>query len=308
MHINVQSEPRVTPFHKSRFRYSNDSTSDAFRTCPSTEVPTCRIHQYPGTSAEASLDIQYAISLAYDTFATYNTTSGRAPYLPETIGTDKGESVNAQYLEQPQYLLGLLDEELPAVLSTSYHEEEQSIPESYGEATCSLFAQLGARGVSVIFGSGDDGVGRPCLANDNTNRTRFQTIFPASCPLPLHDNGFLESIGSQRDGMYNPHGRAVPDVAAQANNYIIVDHGEISHIGDTSTATPVFAAIVSRLDAARLEDGKPRLSFLNPWLYSLNQAGLTDIVDGGSVGCLGDHGVKVPYASWNAMVKVAREL
>lgn len=62
----------------------------------------------------------------------------------------------------------------------------------------------------------------------------------------------------------------------------------------------MFAGIVSRLNAARLESNKPRLGFLNPWLYSLNQTGLTDIVDGGSVGCFDDVGREVPYASWNA--------
>lgn len=52
-----------------------------------------------------------------------------------------------------------------------------------------------------------------------------------------------------------------------------------------SASAPVFAAIVSRLNAARLEDGLPKLGFLNPWLYSLNQTGFTDIIDGGSSGC-----------------------
>ncbi|KAL4740067.1 peptidase S8/S53 domain-containing protein [Aspergillus similis] len=309
-------------------------------------------------SSEASLDVQYAISLAYNTFATYYTTAGRAPFLPGATGTDEDISINEPYLEQLHYLLDLPDEELPAVLTTSYGEDEQSVPESYAEATCNLFAQLGARGVSVIFSSGDGGVGGSCLANDGTNRTRFQPIFPASCPFvtsvggteginperavdfsgggfsdrfarPSYQDssvvGYLETLGGKWDGLYNPQGRGIPDVAAQANNYIIVDHGKTYHIGGTSASAPVFAAIVSRLNAARLKDGKPRLGFLNPWLYSLNQTGFTDIVDGGSVGCLGGPGVEVPYASWNAtpgwdpvtglgtpfyntLVKVAREL
>ncbi|KAL3431328.1 peptidase S8/S53 domain-containing protein [Aspergillus tetrazonus] len=308
-------------------------------------------------SSEASLDVQYAISLAYNTFATYYSTAGRAPFLPGATGTDEDISINEPYLEQLHYLLDLPDEELPAVLTTSYGEDEQSVPKSYAEATCNLFAQLGARGVSVIFSSGDGGVGGSCLANDGTNRTRFQPIFPASCPFvtsvggtegmnperavefsgggfsdrfarPSYQDssvlGYLKTLGGKWDGLYNPQGRGIPDVAAQANNYIIVDHGKTYHIGGTSASAPVFAAIVSRLNAARLEDGKPRLGFLNPWLYSLNQTGFTDIVDGRSVGCLGAPGVEL-YASWNAtpgwdpvtglgtpfyntLVKVAREL
>ncbi|KAL4879618.1 peptidase S8/S53 domain-containing protein [Aspergillus karnatakaensis] len=311
----------------------------------------------PLGSTEASLDIQYAIALAYDALATFYSTAGRGPYLPGTGKSQEDESTNEPYLEQLHYLLNLPDEELPAVLSTSYGEEEQSVPESYTEATCNLFAQLGARGVSVIFSSGDDGVGSSCLTNDGTSKARFQPIFPASCPFVTSVGGtygsspekaidfsgggfsdrfqrhayqdaavesYLKTLGDKWDGLYNPRGRGIPDVAAQANNYLIVDHGNTYKIGGTSASAPVFAAIVSQLNAARLKDGKPRLGFLNPWLYTLNQTGFTDIIDGGSVGCLGDFGVKIPYASWNAtpgwdpatglgtpfyntLVKVARE-
>ncbi|CEL07417.1 Putative Tripeptidyl peptidase SED3 (AFU_orthologue; AFUA_3G08930) [Aspergillus calidoustus] len=284
-------------------------------------------------STEASLDVQYALSLAYNTLATFYSTGGTAPFLPGVGESGEDESTNEPYLEQLHYLLNLPDEELPAVLTTSYGEDEQSVPESYSDATCNLFAQLGARGVSVIFSSGDDGVGMSCLTNDGTNRTRFQPIFPASCPFvtavggthgtnpekaidfsgggfserfprPTYQDAsvgaYLKRLGDRWDGLYNPHGRGIPDVAAQANNYLIIDHGQAYRIGGTSASAPVFAAIVSRLNAARLRDGKPRLGFLNPWLYSLNQTGFTDIVNGGSMGCYGDYGVEVPYASWNA--------
>ncbi|KAL4779813.1 peptidase S8/S53 domain-containing protein [Aspergillus varians] len=285
------------------------------------------------SSSEASLDVQYAVSLAYGALATYYTTSGRGPFVPGFGETEEDESTNEPYLEQLHYLLNLSDDELPAVLTTSYGEEEQSVPESYSNASCNLFAQLGARGVSVIFSSGDDGVGGSCLTNDGTNRTRFQPIFPASCPFvtsvggtygnnpekavdfsgggfsdrfqrPVYQKAsvdrYLNEIGNKWDGLYNPHGRAIPDVAAQAKNFIIIDHNQTYHIGGTSASAPVFAAIVSRLNAARLKSGKPRLGFLNPWLYSLDQTGFVDIVDGGSVGCRGGFGAEVPYASWNA--------
>ncbi|KAL3463032.1 peptidase S8/S53 domain-containing protein [Aspergillus heterothallicus] len=280
-------------------------------------------------SAEASLDVQYALSLAYNTLATYYTTGGTAPFLPRVGESGEDESTNEPYLEQLHYLLNLPDEDLPAVLTTSYGEEEQSVPETYSDATCNLFAQLGARGVSVIFSSGDDGVGMSCVTNDGTNRTRFQPIFPASCPFvtavggthgispesaidfsgggfserfprPTYQDAsvgaYLSKLGDKWNGLYNRHGRGIPDVAAQANDYLIIDHGQTYKIGGTSASAPVFAAIVSRLNAARLKDGKPRLGFLNPWLYSLNQTGFTDIVDGGSKGCYGH----VFYASWNA--------
>ena len=48
----------------------------------------------------------------------------------------------------------------------------------------------GARGVSVLFSSGDFGVGdgnpdpktQQCLTNDGHDTTRFIPTFPASCP------------------------------------------------------------------------------------------------------------------------------
>ncbi len=50
---------------------------------------------------------------------------------------------------------------------------------------------LGARGTSILFSSGDGGVGdgdsdprtQTCITNDGKNRTRFMPSFPASCPL-----------------------------------------------------------------------------------------------------------------------------
>ena len=45
-----------------------------------------------------------------------------------------------------------------------------------------MFAQLGARGSSVLFASGDYGVGAvDCKSNDGKNVTEFQPVFPAAC-------------------------------------------------------------------------------------------------------------------------------
>jgi tripeptidyl-peptidase-1 len=45
-------------------------------------------------------------------------------------------------------------------------------------------AQLGARGVSVFFPSGDSGVGPngTCISNNGTNQPSFLPTFPPSCP------------------------------------------------------------------------------------------------------------------------------
>ncbi|KAJ6085714.1 hypothetical protein N7499_005343 [Penicillium canescens] len=289
-------------------------------------------------STEASLDVQYAISLADAVRAAFYTTGGRAPIIPEVGRTNGTESTNEPYLDQLHYLLSLSDHELPAVLSNSYGEDEQSVPESYANATCSLFAQLGARGVTVLFSSGDSGPGGSCLSNDGQNRTKFLPEFPSSCPFvtsvgethntdpesaisfsgggfsdlfprPTYQDtavdGYLSKLGSQWSGLYNPQGRGIPDVAAQASNFMVRDHGSWALVGGTSASAPVLAAVVSQLNAARLGQNMPRMGFLNPWLYSIGQPGFTDIIHGGSTGCVGKitGGIKTPLvsgASWNA--------
>ena len=68
--------------------------------------------------------------------------------------------------------------------TTSYGDDEQTVPEDYAVQVCNLFAQLGARGSSIMFSSGDDGVGGgDCLSNDGTNTKKFLPNFPASCPF-----------------------------------------------------------------------------------------------------------------------------
>ncbi|KAJ5475480.1 Tripeptidyl-peptidase sed3 [Penicillium diatomitis] len=209
------------------------------------------------SSTEASLDVQYAAALAHNAPVTFYTTAGRARSKSPAGQLVVDDSQNEPFLDQLHYLINLPDDELPAVLTTSYGEIEQSVPAAYARSVCNLFAQLGARGVSVIFSSGDSGVGESCLSNDGKNRTRFQTIFPASCPfvtavggvegmhpevaIDFSSGGFsdifgrpeyqdqavdnyLDHLGSQWAGYYNPRGRATPDVAAQAKNFIIRDH------------------------------------------------------------------------------------
>lgn len=74
----------------------------------------------------------------------------------------------------------------------------------------------------------------------------------------------------------------------------------------SSASAPAFAAIISLLNGARISSGQPPLGFLNPFIYEVGYEGLTDIVDGGSVGCFGrdfESGLEapfVPFASWNA--------
>ncbi|KAK2780586.1 Tripeptidyl-peptidase sed2 [Emmonsiellopsis sp. PD_33] len=289
-------------------------------------------------SIEANLDIQYVVGLSHTANVTYYTTPGRGELIPDLDQPNATSNANEPYLDQLHYLLDLPDEDLPTVLTTSYGENEQSIPEKYTTAACDLFAQLGARGVSVIFSSGDTGVGSACQSNDGKNTTKFNPIFPAACPFvtsvggttginpeaavyfssggfserfprPEYQNkavdGYLEQLGDRWDGLYNPKGRAFPDVAAQGVKYLVFDKGEQVSVGGTSASAPTIAAIISNLNAIRISKKQPPLGFLNPWIYS-NEGAFTDIVNGGSTGCTGKDQYSglptpfIPYASWNA--------
>lgn len=68
-------------------------------------------------------------------------------------------------------------------------------------------------------------------------------------------------------GVYNTSGRAFPDVAMLGANVTISDNMEIVPSGGTSAATPLFAAIISRINDERLLAGKRPIGFLNQILY-----------------------------------------
>ncbi|ORY11123.1 putative tripeptidyl-peptidase [Clohesyomyces aquaticus] len=291
-------------------------------------------------SGEANLDLQYMLGLSSPLPVTEFITAGRGPLVPDLDQPDINDNNNEPYLEFLQNVVKLPQHELPQVISTSYGEDEQSVPKSYAQSVCNLYAQLGSRGVSVIFSSGDSGVGSACQTNDGRNVTRFQPQFPAACPwvtsvgstqytdetatffssggfseiwpTPLYQLAavkiYLAKLGKTWNGLYNPNGRGFPDVAAQGVGYSVYDQGTLKHYQGTSCSAPAFGGIVGLLNDARLKAHLPPMGFLNPWIYTVGPFVLNDVVKGGSTGCDGHgrfHGPAngspvVPYASWNA--------
>ena len=80
-------------------------------------------------------------------------------------------------------------------------------------------------------------------------------------------------------GSFPPLGRATPDVSALGEGYQVYEGGAVQSVGGTSASSPMFAALVSLLNEARLKAGKPRMGFLNPFLYA-NPGAFNDIVNG----------------------------
>ena len=142
-------------------------------------------------SGEANLDQQYALAMGFPIPTVEFSTGGRGPLIPDGDSPTQEDNTNEPYLEFLLGLLALPNSKIPNSISISYGENEQEIPVSYATQVCNLFGELGARGKTVLFSSGDSGTGDYCLSNDGTNTVRFNPIFPASCP-------YVTSVGGTR--------------------------------------------------------------------------------------------------------------
>ncbi|KAM5543738.1 hypothetical protein V8D89_002355 [Ganoderma adspersum] len=258
--------------------------------------------------SEGELDIQYTVGIA---------TNVPVDYV--VIGRNWTDDGLNGYLDEINYLLSL--EHPPQVLSTSYGYAETSMSYALTDKLCKAYAQLGARGVSILFASGDSGVG--C---QNSNATLFEPTFPSNCPWVTSVGGtigdapevawdgssggfsnyypapsyqasavddFLTAHAASAnfnatEGKYNPVGRGFPDIAAKADNYRIWE-GSVASIWGTSASTPVFASIVALINDRLSVQGRPPMGFLNPWLYSTGKGAFTDITAGNnSIECNGE--------------------
>jgi tripeptidyl-peptidase-1 len=82
------------------------------------------------------------------------------------------------------------------------------------------------------------------------------------------------------------HARAYPDVSANGANYVVAVDGQFFLVYGTSASAPVFAAILTMINDARLSKGKPAVGFINPIIYSGKlTGGFNDIVSGNNPGC-----------------------
>jgi tripeptidyl-peptidase-1 len=264
----------------------------------------------PQNIGEANLDIQYGLALAYPTPTTYYSTAGRPP---ETTPT---EVDNEPYLEFLTYLLAL--DKIPQTISISYGDGEWTVPESYAHTVCDLFAQVAARGVSVLVSSGDSGSGSNC-SSVSPSTLLYTPAFPASCPFvtavgatryvepelavsfsgggfsnyfprPAYQDAAVTSYLSEHADpaftkYFNVSGRAYPDVSAQGVYFHTILTGEDALLSGTSASSPAFAGIVALLNSDRISNGLPPFGLLNPFLYSKGASALTDITGGKGSGC-----------------------
>ncbi|KAK6971775.1 family S53 protease-like protein [Favolaschia claudopus] len=240
---------------------------------------------------EGNLDVEY--------------TAGIASGVPLQFLTVGGSELPTALLATTTYLSGV--EDPPTVVTTSYGDNE---------SICEGYAAASARGISILFASGDGGVNGGF--DNGVDCGIFVPVFPASCPwvtavgstigfnpevaadfsgggfsnifpTPSYQQSavadFLKVLPSNfpGNGKFNQTSRAYPDLSIQGQNFLINLFGEVGAIGGTSASSPAVAAIVSLINDQLLAMGKPVLGFLNPFLYT-NPSAFNDIKIGHNSG------------------------
>nr|KAF6343804.1 tripeptidyl peptidase 1 [Pipistrellus kuhlii] len=258
---------------------------------------------------EASLDVEYLMSAGANISTWVYSNPGRhesqEPFL--------------------QWLLLLSNESaLPPVHTASYGDDEDSLSSAYIQRVNTEFMKAAARGLTLLFASGDSGAG--CWST--SGRHQFRPSFPASSPYvttvggtsfqnpfritneivdyisgggfsnvfpraPYQEEAVAKFLSSSPklppSSYFNASGRAYPDVAALSDGYWVVSNRvPIPWVSGTSASTPVFGGILSLINEHRILNGRPPLGFLNPRLYQQHGAGLFDVTRGCHESCLNE--------------------
>ncbi len=128
---------------------------------------------------EANIDIQYTEAIAYPTPHIFYSIGGQVQLSPDSNKPAPGDP----FLEWFKYAL---DQQKILQTITTFVGIEGS-PAGICNAVCNLYLQLGARGVGVIFASGDHDVDRgDCKAKDGSGKIQFSPVFPAPCTCVIH--------------------------------------------------------------------------------------------------------------------------
>lgn len=205
------------------------------------------------------------------------------------------------------------------VHSVSYgNDEAQQSGAAFMESVNTELMKIGARGISILFASGDQGV----WGREGTSTGVFNPDFPGGSPYltavggtnfvtagaigeeeawnasgggfsntfarPSYQEdavtGYFTAAASSlpASNLYNSTGRGYPDVAALGggtNPYCVYAVGAAEGVYGTSASSPVVAGVFGKLNEVRLAAGGKPLGFLNPFIYQ-NPSGFNDVTKG----------------------------
>ncbi|KAF8259830.1 peptidase S8/S53 domain-containing protein [Lactarius quietus] len=262
-------------------------------------------------SVEGNQNIQYASAMVYPTPVTFYSVGGSKVITPGTNEPAPGDAM----LEWLHYVISQPD--VPKTISTSYSKYEKNLPLEYATALCNL----GNEGVGYYKDCQTDGdvqfipefpasctghspqhcnfvgpyvtsVGGTTSGTSQGRETAavfsgggFSNYFPRPPYQREAVPKFLDKLGSQYAGMYNAHGRGIPDISAQAIDFIYIKFQERLITSGTSSATPTAAGVISLLNDYLISTDRAPLGFLNPLLYDSLRRGLNDIKSGSNPGC-----------------------
>ena len=241
---------------------------------------------------EASLDVQYITGIGSQVDTVYMhyacTTQDCRPFLSWIL-----EQANST--------------DPPLVQSVSVGTTEYEYVEAMGNKFVSRinfeFQKAGLRGLSLLFAAGDRAVqhykgkywinfpscspfvtavggvwlgelgGGPVSVDPDT--TGGFANSPAhtqqSYQKKAVENYLIEAArtSAKQAPIFNASMRAVPDLSAMSDAYVIVQHGANTFVGGTSAAAPVVAGLISLINSERMAAGKKPMGFLNDFLYSV---------------------------------------
>ena len=140
--------------------------------------------QDPATEqdGEANLDAQNIIGLVDGLPVGEYITGGSPPFIPDLLSPNQSANTNEPYLPYYQYLLSQPNSNLPYVISNSYGDHEDTVPERYAKRVCNQIGMMGTRGRTILESSGDEGTGAVCRSNRDGKKPQFTPQFPGTCP------------------------------------------------------------------------------------------------------------------------------
>lgn len=264
-----------------------------------------------GAGIEAMLDIETITGVAGNIESEFWAFAGHSP----------DNTRNEPFMKWLSQMSSTADEDVPKIFSTSYGEGESSWSYPAAQRLNVEFQKAGARGISLLYASGDSGANCKTINGTDTlipggpasspwvtavGGTKPSGSYPTpgnEAAIGLSGGGFSNywpmpdyqkaavAAYLQQKGLppasqgYNTSGRAYPDISAQATNFIVYADGvPVPAVQGTSCATPTAAGVFSLLNDLRLQRGQPSLGFLNPLIYE-HALAFNDITEGSSNGC-----------------------